>query len=174
MTIDRHEWYAPPQIYTRDDSTGLWNACPALLSENHPLSSCTTYDSKEMLCQTASVAEVDSLDPMYQSTKKTWMSECNRIHTSEKTVFEELQPQEDFRTKRQRVEEDLTAEGIDLSDGVILDKPKEFIVGDSASLLNASLLDGRGSVSANASVAEQVIEPTLVMFEVEYYSCFLY
>ncbi|WJX32217.1 Protease Do-like 7 [Trifolium repens] len=29
VTVDRHEWYAPPQIYTRDDSTGLWNAIPA-------------------------------------------------------------------------------------------------------------------------------------------------
>ncbi|GMJ07841.1 DegP protease 7, degradation of periplasmic proteins 7 [Hibiscus trionum] len=24
VTVDRHEWYAPAQIYTRDDSSGLW------------------------------------------------------------------------------------------------------------------------------------------------------
>ncbi|KAL4369135.1 hypothetical protein GQ457_05G005800 [Hibiscus cannabinus] len=26
VTVDRHEWYAPAQIYTRDDSSGLWTA----------------------------------------------------------------------------------------------------------------------------------------------------
>ncbi|PNX71803.1 protease Do-like 7-like protein, partial [Trifolium pratense] len=29
VTVDCHEWHAPPQIYTRDDSTGLWIAKPA-------------------------------------------------------------------------------------------------------------------------------------------------
>ncbi|KAG7580500.1 PDZ superfamily [Arabidopsis suecica] len=30
VTIDRHEWYAPPQLYTRNDSSGLWDAKPAI------------------------------------------------------------------------------------------------------------------------------------------------
>ncbi|KFK37775.1 hypothetical protein AALP_AA3G027900 [Arabis alpina] len=30
VTIDRHEWYAPPQLYTRDDSSGLWDVKPAI------------------------------------------------------------------------------------------------------------------------------------------------
>ncbi|XP_010510332.1 PREDICTED: protease Do-like 7 isoform X2 [Camelina sativa] len=30
VTIDRHEWYAPPQLYTRNDSSGLWDVKPAI------------------------------------------------------------------------------------------------------------------------------------------------
>ncbi|GAU12771.1 hypothetical protein TSUD_122640, partial [Trifolium subterraneum] len=39
VTVDRHEWYAPPQIYTRDDSTGLWIAKPAFQPDSPFLSS---------------------------------------------------------------------------------------------------------------------------------------
>ncbi|KAE8654952.1 DegP protease 7 isoform 2 [Hibiscus syriacus] len=39
VTIDRHEWYAHPQIYTRNDSSGLWTAKPAFQLEfMHPSS----------------------------------------------------------------------------------------------------------------------------------------
>nr|GEV71640.1 protease Do-like 7 isoform X1 [Tanacetum cinerariifolium] len=37
VTIDRHEWYASPQIYTRDDDSGLWIAKQALPDVNKPL-----------------------------------------------------------------------------------------------------------------------------------------
>ncbi|XP_076912299.1 protease Do-like 7 [Bidens hawaiensis] len=30
VTMDRHEWYAAPEIYTRDDNSGLWIRKPAL------------------------------------------------------------------------------------------------------------------------------------------------
>ncbi|KAK1440631.1 hypothetical protein QVD17_06460 [Tagetes erecta] len=30
VTMDRHEWYAAPEIYTRDDDSGLWIGKPAL------------------------------------------------------------------------------------------------------------------------------------------------
>ncbi|KAM0068090.1 putative htrA2 peptidase [Helianthus debilis subsp. tardiflorus] len=30
VTMDRHEWYAAPEIYTRDDNSGLWIGKPAL------------------------------------------------------------------------------------------------------------------------------------------------
>jgi len=32
VTVDRHEWYAEPQLYTRDDATGLWKRTPAILA----------------------------------------------------------------------------------------------------------------------------------------------
>ncbi|KAL7101655.1 hypothetical protein ACP275_08G067900 [Erythranthe tilingii] len=38
VTIDRHEWYAPPELYTRNDSSGLWTIRPALPSESPLLS----------------------------------------------------------------------------------------------------------------------------------------
>lgn len=37
VTIDRHEWYASPQIYTRDDNSGLWIGKQALPDVNKPL-----------------------------------------------------------------------------------------------------------------------------------------
>ncbi|GJZ01113.1 hypothetical protein Tco_0519074, partial [Tanacetum coccineum] len=37
VTIDRHEWFASPQIYTRDDDSGLWIAKRALPDVNKQL-----------------------------------------------------------------------------------------------------------------------------------------
>jgi hypothetical protein len=31
VTVDRHEWYAQPQLYTRDDASGLWNLSLGIL-----------------------------------------------------------------------------------------------------------------------------------------------
>ncbi|VFQ70275.1 unnamed protein product [Cuscuta campestris] len=41
ITVDHHEWYAPPQIYTRDDSSGLWLAESALSPDSVLLSDAT-------------------------------------------------------------------------------------------------------------------------------------
>uniref|UniRef100_A0A251TWW5 Putative PDZ domain, Peptidase S1, PA clan, PDZ-like domain protein n=1 Tax=Helianthus annuus TaxID=4232 RepID=A0A251TWW5_HELAN len=39
VTVDRHEWYASPQIYTRDDNSGIWIRKPALPSDSQLTSS---------------------------------------------------------------------------------------------------------------------------------------
>eukprot|EP00897_Mesotaenium_endlicherianum_P001308 jgi/Mesen1/1204/ME000128S00177 len=39
-TMDRHQWYAPPQMNTRDDRTGLWTRTPALPSASPSPSPC--------------------------------------------------------------------------------------------------------------------------------------
>ncbi|KAI7749039.1 hypothetical protein M8C21_009945, partial [Ambrosia artemisiifolia] len=39
VTVDRHEWYASPQIYTRDDTLGIWIGKPALPSSSQLISS---------------------------------------------------------------------------------------------------------------------------------------
>ncbi|KAH7847230.1 hypothetical protein Vadar_023488 [Vaccinium darrowii] len=41
VTMDQHEWYGPPLLYTRNDSTGLWIGKPAMPPESPLLSSCT-------------------------------------------------------------------------------------------------------------------------------------
>ena len=33
VTVDRHEWYEEPQLYNRDDATGLWKRTPAISSK---------------------------------------------------------------------------------------------------------------------------------------------
>jgi hypothetical protein len=51
VTVDRHEWYAPPQIYTRDDNTGLWNAIPAFQPEVGNLASYPISLTGEHACR---------------------------------------------------------------------------------------------------------------------------
>ena len=46
MTIDRHEWYAPPQWYRREDAAGIWQIENAALS-SILYSSITAVHSKE-------------------------------------------------------------------------------------------------------------------------------
>ena len=46
MTIDRHEWYAPPQWYRREDAAGIWQIKNAVLN-SILYSSITTVHSKE-------------------------------------------------------------------------------------------------------------------------------
>ena len=97
VTVDRHEWYAAPQIYTRDDNSGIWIGKPALGPGPGPTSQLAANG-------VASMEESDS------------------------------------GTKKQRVGEDSDSDSNELS-----------------------------IESGNASVAERVIEPTLVMFEVKKY-----
>lgn len=106
VTIDRHEWYAPPRIYTRNDATGLWDIRPAAPSSEAPLIAL----KEESLVNGAAVEEL-------------------KVEAA---------------TKRQKVDKD--------------DLP----------CLDSSLRQGSGSAApgTSSSVAEHVIEPTLVMMEV--------
>lgn len=161
MTIERHEWYAPPRIYTRDDSTGLWTVRPAILYGSQLLSPSVGYAGNGMACQGTAV------DLIHQHNDKDWRDGCTGMQTNEETVTEELHSQEgsNVENKRRRVGEDLAAEGIVMSDD-ITHEPREETMVDSRILEHADLLGDQGAAAANASVAELVIEPTLVMFEV--------
>ncbi|RWR94848.1 protease Do-like protein 7 isoform X1 [Cinnamomum micranthum f. kanehirae] len=163
VTIECHEWYAPPQIYTRDDSTGLWTARPAILHGSPLLSPIVDSAGNGMSYQATTI------DSIHQHNDKDWRDGCTGMQTNEETVVEELHIQvgSNVETKRRRVEEDLAAEGIVMSDAII-HEPREETMEDSRILEHTDLLGDRGSaaVATNASVAEQVIEPTLVMFEV--------
>lgn len=171
VTIECHEWYAPPQIYTRDDSTGLWTARPAILHGSPLLSPIVDSAGNGMSYQATTI------DSIHQHNDKDWRDGCTGMQTNEETVVEELHIQvgSNVETKRRRVEEDLAAEGIVMSDAII-HEPREETMEDSRILEHTDLLGDRGSaaVATNASVAEQVIEPTLVMFEVGNISMFKY
>ncbi|XP_077244000.1 degP protease 7 isoform X2 [Tasmannia lanceolata] len=169
VTIDRHEWYAPPQIYTRDDSTGLWTATTVILSGAPPLSSNVYCDGKDLACQMddSVIAGDGLLEPVLQHNDKDWSNDCKRMQTNGENVSEESHSGEEFNTetKRRRVEDDSTEEGIVISDGTVnelRDEPME----NPRTLENTVHIDDRGAASVNSSIAEQVIEPTLVMFEV--------
>ncbi|GLT57239.1 hypothetical protein SLA2020_302260 [Shorea laevis] len=116
VTVDRHEWYSPPHIYTRDDSSGLWTAKPA-------------FESKPLLLSSG-------------------------INES------------GIGSKKRRIEEDLSSDGV--ADDSSLHETGEDKPSVPNPIVNAILKDYQGATvaAANASVAERVIEPTLVMFEV--------
>ncbi|KAI3519330.1 hypothetical protein L1887_08360 [Cichorium endivia] len=116
VTIDRHEWYASPQIYTRDDNSGLWIGKQALPHD------CPLLTKKH--------GNIDDIG------KKS----INGMETSSEDEF-------DNGIKKRRVvgeevfENTLNEPTIDTHENIVTD-------------------------FGNASVAERVIEPTLVMFEV--------
>ncbi|KAL6007348.1 Protease Do-like 7 [Asimina triloba] len=168
VTVDRHEWYAPPQIYTRDDSTGLWTSRPAIPPGSPLLSTISLLDGKGACHTSGPVVAEDALaEPIHQHPDKDCRDTCTRMQTSDENVGEESHSQEESSTdsKRRRLEEDSTAEGIVISDGII-HEPREETIEDPRMLGTVDILDERGAAAANASMAEQVIEPTLVMFEV--------
>lgn len=168
VTVDRHEWYAPPQIYTRDDSTGLWNAKPAFQLDS-PFLSSGAKDVENLSRQPVSLTDehgcgghvcgdnnqelVDGVTSM--ETNHEDPSECVSHHNASDGVV-----------KKRRVEEDLSTDGAvaDFS----LNDTRDTKLEKSSVIQDDMLMDyqGAGAGAANASVAERVIEPTLVMFEV--------
>lgn len=165
--MDRHEWYAPPQIYTRDDSTGFWTAKPAippdsplLLSDPHCDRAITKFNT------VPSGDEPNVLEHKHQCTDAN--SEdggCIKLQTDGESGIEISNTGGDFNVnnKRRRVEEDLSIDGGSISNGVVFEHKGRT---HSPSLENSGILDDRVVAATNASLAEQVIEPTLVMFEV--------
>ncbi|KAK7379256.1 hypothetical protein VNO80_04711 [Phaseolus coccineus] len=168
VTVDRHEWYAPPQIYTRDNSTGLWIAKPALQHDS-PFLSSGAKDVENVsrqpipltgehacgvhVCEDNNQEFVDGVTNMETNCEDP--SECETHHTASDAVV-----------KKRRVEEDLLADGsvADFS----LNGTRETKLEKSSVAQDDMLMDFQGATAgaANASVAERVIEPTLVMFEV--------
>lgn len=91
------------------------------------------------------------------------------METSQENVSEETQARDepDVGTKKRRIEEDSSADGIVITD-CSLNEPTEEKLENMRTMQNAVLRDyqGAAAAAANASIAERVIEPTLVMFEV--------
>ncbi|XP_027077615.1 protease Do-like 7 [Coffea arabica] len=170
VTIDRHEWYAPPQLYKRDDSSGLWIAKSALHSDA-PISSSVSNRVQEIENHTLSpsTGEICPMEQIHQSVGLESTDGITSMETSYEQVAEERHSQDesDAGTKKRRVEEERSADGNVIVD-YSLHEPREERLEDSGNVDNAVSRGYRGStaVAANASVAERVIEPTLVMFEV--------
>ncbi|KAF8390023.1 hypothetical protein HHK36_024544 [Tetracentron sinense] len=170
VTVDRHEWYAPPQIYTRDDSTGLWTARPALPSGSLLLSLDDNIDRKDLAFQavaSTTTGEVGLMQHMDQHNNPELADGVTNMETNYEHVAEEphSQDESDVQTKRWRVEEDSSADGIVVTDCSIRE-PREEKSENPRTLENTGFRDDLRVLAANASIAERVIEPTLVMLEV--------
>ncbi|GMP31073.1 hypothetical protein CsSME_00005446 [Camellia sinensis var. sinensis] len=170
VTIDRHEWYAPPQIYNRDDSTGLWTVKPALPPESPLLSFLMNNVEQGLSNYTVPLdtGGANLMELMHQDISQELTDGISNMETSSEQVAEgpNSRDNSDVGTKKRRVEEDSSADSI-VANGS-LHEPREEKLEDSTNLENTILGDyqGAAAVAANASVAERVIEPTLVMFEV--------
>ena len=125
VTMDRHEWYASPQIYTRDDSSGIWIGKQALPPNCKLISS---SDIKQ---------EIEHVNQPVGEQLSNGVSSMDTGSSSEHVTGE----------------------------NVIADLNGHISSGDTD--LDTSADTG------NASVAERVIEPTLVMFEVTLISTFI-
>ncbi|GER28855.1 DegP protease family protein [Striga asiatica] len=173
VTVDRHEWYAPPQIYTRDDSSGLWTVKPVL-----PLDSPLLYplldNIKEDLASNGVLSCAAEVTPMEQAHSCAEQEPVDGV-TSMETSCGQIEDdslsldESDAGTKKRRVAGNLSADG-NLSPDCSLHEPREERLEDSnGTEPETALRENQGSAAAsssNASVAERVIEPTLVMLEV--------
>ncbi|MCO5604086.1 hypothetical protein L7F22_058244 [Adiantum nelumboides] len=168
VTMDRHEWYAQPQLYKRDDVNGLWQIQPAVPTGNILP---TPFGSADIISQPVCLAEgedkafitdspvsVDSKDREFGSLDagSTFAAGSDQpgVHTLERG-----------ECKRRRVLENNAEQGNkppvcngELLEPTNTDKlPENHEVGVN----DVSLSTGSGS-----SFAENVLEATFAMFEV--------
>ncbi|PPS11100.1 hypothetical protein GOBAR_AA09549 [Gossypium barbadense] len=155
VTVDCHEWYAPPQIYTRDDSSGLWTAKPAFQLDSMIPSSGVNGKATRM-------EHVNQVNHQELTDGLSSMETCCEHSSAELNSHNEA----GIGSKKRRVEEDMSSDGV-LADGS-LNETGEVKLENKSATENAVVSDypGATAAAANASIAEQVIEPTLVMFEV--------
>ncbi|XP_073000222.1 protease Do-like 7 isoform X2 [Typha latifolia] len=168
VTIDRHEWYAPPQLYTRNDSTGLWIASPAISSDSALLASKVSGGQiNASSTRVLSVVESDHLEHKHQHDDGNSTDRSIRMQTDGENIVDGSHSNEDLilEKKRRRIEEESTVESIISSNGAVHNF-KDQAFEHPINLDNSDLSQDQGTEPTNASLAEQVIEPTLVMFEV--------
>lgn len=150
--MDRHEWYAPPQIYTRDDSTGLWKAKSAFQQLPTLLPSQLSNDQQQATNKSVPASGEANLKEFHQDGNQELLDGVASMETSDDSSrgfhSENLL---DVGKKKRRVAEDSTAD-----------------TGDRE-LKDIRNVENGAAMSGNASYAEHVIEPTLVMFEVSYF-----
>ncbi|KAG6410145.1 hypothetical protein SASPL_128195 [Salvia splendens] len=168
VTVDCHEWYAPPHIYTRNDSTGLWTVKP-MLPLNSSLELYVNSTEQALASNISSCsAEVTPREHAHQCVGQgptngvaSMETSCEEIDDGSHSVDES-----DAGSKKRRVEDD-SADGV-LSPECTLHESREVRLEETGPETETVTRDFPGAAAAtnNVSVAERVIEPTLVMLEV--------
>ncbi|KAL8161830.1 hypothetical protein V2J09_013319 [Rumex salicifolius] len=161
VTVDRHEWYAPPLLYTRNDCTGLWVAVPALPS------SCPLLSTEKVLSDSRNGCAIECA--LQDNTQKLASHSASTV-----TSYEHVTDQENtmgelaLSNKKRKVEEFSSADGIIYAEVPLHETNDHNIEGSGIprNALERDCVGANSATSANASLAERVVEPTLVMFEV--------
>ncbi|KAL6908133.1 hypothetical protein ACP4OV_002303 [Aristida adscensionis] len=165
VTIDQHEWYAPPQLYTRNDATGLWTAKSAIPSESPFAASADHTNHVDRNSNSvASLAEASPTDLKSQYDFENLAIGCIRLQTDDEIIVDGFHSSEDslVEKKGRCVDGEIDAEETLPSYG----DPDDMKGSALAHPSSAEDSDLARTVSSNAQLAEQVIEPALVMFEV--------
>ncbi|KAK4416427.1 Protease Do-like 7 [Sesamum alatum] len=164
VTVDFHEWYAPPQIYTRDDSSGLWAISPVLTPESKLLSPNVNRIVQDLASNTVSSCSAD-VTPMKQMQPCICQEPMNGV-ANMKTTYEQVDDGSHSLNKSDagQVDKHLSVDA-SLLPGCLLHELSKVSLEASGTETETVLRNNQGA-AANASVAECVIEPTLVMLEV--------
>lgn len=173
VTVDRHEWYAPPQIYTRVDSSGLWTLksalppnCPILSSGIGSVEN-TQHPGNDRVGATA--GEVSPMEQIPQCGNAEVSHGVSNMETSNDSVADGhcFHDESDLGAKKRRLKDDLSSNGIVHSEHPLPELKDGQLEGAGTTDI-ASQRDYHvaTSTASSASVAEREIEPTLVMFEV--------
>ncbi|KVI08888.1 PDZ domain-containing protein [Cynara cardunculus var. scolymus] len=153
VTVDRHEWYASPQIYTRDDNSGLWIIKQALPLDC-PLISFGTKNIKQGLINHVVLGTTDNclVEHVHGDLGKQLVNGVSSTKTSSSTKPHD-QAESDSGTKKRRVGEELSTDGSMLAD-YTLNEPK---IESQEDREDAAVTDhyGTAAIFGNASVAEQ-------------------
>ncbi|PKA48973.1 Protease Do-like 7 [Apostasia shenzhenica] len=167
VTIDRHEWYAPPQIYTRNDSTGFWTARPAILPDTLLLAFCPHSDiiGKGLFSVSAWRDSGPVLSKCHHSDENWEDGAVHKENIDDQVGEVSCNDDAKIEKKRRRLGDISCSEGKIACNGSIPGL-KESVSRHTSNFENEALLDDKILTSTNASLAEQAIEPTLVMFEV--------
>ncbi|KAL5076869.1 hypothetical protein RYX36_015853 [Vicia faba] len=167
VTVDRHEWYAPPQIYTRDDSTGLWIAKPAFQPDSPFLSSGTKDVGNLASCPISLTGEHACGGDVSEGNHQELVDGVTSMETNYEDPSEGVSHHNgsDGIVKKRRVD-DLSTDG-SVAD-ISFNESEEAKLEKSGAIQDDGLMDYQGATAAtaNASITERVIESTLVMFEV--------
>ncbi|XP_074284746.1 protease Do-like 7 [Silene latifolia] len=165
VTVDRHEWYSPPRIYSRDDSCGLWVPKPALPSDSPLLSpgifqgNCSSSDNAMPLDNRGTCL----MDLTHQDNHQKLPDCAANMETNSDDASEKANAwdESDNGSKKRKVN------GVTITDSLV-DESKDESLEDVGISENDVPKDHQGETAAvsNTCVPERVIEPTLVMFEV--------
>lgn len=167
VTVDRHEWYAPPRIYTRDDSTGLWIAKPAFQPDCLFLSS-GAKDAGNLASHPISLTgERACGGDVGEGNLQELVDGVPSLETNYEDLSERVTHHNgsDGIVNKQRVD-GLSTDG-SVAD-ISLNESEKSKLEKSGAIQDDGLMDfqGANAATANASGTERVIESTLVNFEV--------
>lgn len=168
VCIDRHEWYDAPKIYTRDDSSGLWIARPAIQPKFLPLSSCSSDAEQHPKIQSFSLSGESTLAKhMHQSNKQELTNGVARIEDSNGHISKEAHSGEEYDAKTKECQE----QGHFSSKEIVAANCSSHEIGEiklkDPSTTEKTVLNGIETATSTASFAESLIEPALVTLEVD-------